>query len=91
MNSSRIDNETLMALCPPYTPFENQMIANTSYWLDGVAKTVLALIGIVSNSLAFHVLNRPNMRNSFNKCLMALAFIDCIFLGFGILESFRRR
>ena len=91
MNDTFIDNETLSTLCPKYTPFENQMISKMSFWLDGVAKTILAFIGIMSNSLAFHILNRPNMRNSFNKCLMALAFIDCIFLAFGILESFRRR
>ena len=85
------DNETLAKLCPQYTLLEKQMIKYTSFWLDGVAKTSLAIIGILSNCLAFHVLNKPKMRNSFNKCLMALAFIDSIFLTLGIIESFRRR
>ena len=93
MNSSLnfTDNETLLEICPKHSTFETQMIHSTGFWLDGVVKTILAVVGILSNCLAGYVLNRPKMKNSFNKCLIALAVFDSIFLTVSIIESFRRR
>ena len=49
------------------------------------------VLGVASNILAGYVLCKPNMKNSFNLCLVALAWIDTIFLVGSILESFRKR
>ena len=84
-------NETILALCPPLTIAENNMISNTAFWLDGVAKTLVAVLGVASNMLAGYVLCKPNMKNSFNLCLVALAVIDTIFLLGSILQSIRKR
>ena len=67
------------------------MISNTAFWLDGVAKTLVAVLGVASNILAGYVLCKPNMKNSFNLCLVALAVIDTIFLLGSILQSIRKR
>ena len=84
-------NETMMALCPALTETEKRMIEYAAFWLDGVAKTLVAVLGVMSNILAGYVLCKPNMKNSFNLCLVALAVIDTIFLAGSILESFRKR
>ena len=92
MNSTVVyDNETLLQLCPKYTKMEENMITYTSFWVDGVAKMIMAFVGIFLNGLAFYVLNRPKMKNSFNKCLMALAVFDSIFQTMSIIEALRRR
>ena len=84
-------NETMLALCPSLTEAEERMVENAAFWLDGVAKATVALLGVASNILAGYVLCKPNMKNSFNLCLVALAWIDTIFLVGSILESFRKR
>lgn len=90
-NESSVLNETILALCPSYTENEEKMVADAQFWLDGVAKTTVAVLGVVSNALAAFVLQKPKMKNSFNLCLVALACIDTIFLVGSILESFRKR
>ena len=60
------------------------------YVLDGIGKTLVALVGVFLNVLAAYILNRPKMKNSFNLCLVVLNVIDTIFLVGGILESFKR-
>ena len=60
------------------------------YVLDGIAKTLVALVGVFLNVLAAYILNRPKMKNSFNLCLVVLNVIDTIFLVGGIIESFKR-
>ena len=84
-------NATLHKLCPSYTDDQLDMLDNVAFWLDGVAKSILALLGIFSNILAAYVLNRPKMKNSFNLCLVALACIDTIYLFLQFLESLRKR
>ena len=82
---------TLQELCPDYTKDQLKMLDDVAFWLDGVAKSMTALLGIFSNILAAYVLNRPKMKNSFNLCLVALACIDTIYLFLQFLESLRKR
>ena len=84
-------NSTLQELCPDYTKDQLKMLDDVAFWLDGVAKSMTALLGIFSNILAAYVLNRPKMKNSFNLCLVALACIDTIYLFLQFLESLRKR
>ena len=72
--------------CPVYTDFDNEVIAKTDFWLDGVIKISLAVWGLLSNVIGLVVLNRPKMKNSFNVNLSALAVIDVIYLT---LETFK--
>ena len=84
-------NQTLIApLCHVPSGTEKEIRRQLAFWLDGVAKTLVALVGVFLNILAAHILNRPKMKNSFNLCLVALNVIDTIFLVGGILESFKR-
>ena len=84
-------NQTLIApLCHVPSGTEKEIRKQLAFWLDGVAKTLVALVGVFLNILAAHILNRPKMKNSFNLCLVALNVIDTIFLVGGILESFKR-
>lgn len=89
--SNNTYNATLQALCPDYTEDQLKMLDSVAFWLDGVAKSMTALLGIFSNILAAYVLNRPKMKNSFNLCLVALACIDTIYLFLQFLESLRKR
>ena len=84
-------NASILALCPIYSEAERFWIDNIAFWLDGVAKSVVAFIGVFANILAGYILNLPKMKNSFNLCLVALSVIDTIFLIGGILESFKMR
>ena len=81
----------LILLCPNHTETEQFWIKNTAYWLDGVTKTILAIIGIFLNIVAGYILLRPKMKNSFNLCLFVLNIIDTIFLMGSISESFKLR
>ena len=84
-------NQTLIApLCHVPSETEKELRKQLAFWLDGVAKTLVALVGVFLNILAAYILNRPKMKNSFNLCLVALNVIDTIFLVGGILESFKR-
>ena len=67
------------------------MRKNLGFWLDGILKTLVAFIGIISNILAGYILNKPKMKNPFNLCLVVLTVIDTIFLVVDVLESFKRR
>ena len=82
-------NQTLLS-CHVPSETEKELRKQLAFWLDGVAKTLVALVGVFLNILAAYILNRPKMKNSFNLCLVALNVIDTIFLVGGILESFKR-
>ena len=86
-----VPNATMQQMCPNYTEDQMDMLENVAFWLDGVAKSTMALLGIFSNILAAFVLNRPKMKNSFNLCLVALACIDTVYLFLQFLESLRKR
>ena len=86
-----VPNATMQQLCPNYTEDQMDMLDSVAFWLDGVAKSIMALLGIFSNILAAFVLTRPKMKNSFNLCLVALACIDSLYLFLQFLESLRKR
>ena len=55
------------------------------FWSEGVIATVIAAFGLMGNLVSIWVLSVPEMRNSFNRLLLALAIIDCMFILPGIL------
>ena len=61
-----------------------------SFWLDGVMRSTVALIGVLLNIVFCYVLSQKQLRNVFNSLLIALAVFDILYLVFDIFEVFRR-
>ena len=55
------------------------------FWCEGVFSIGIAVFGLIGNIISIWVLSAPEMRNSFNRLLLALAVIDCLFIAPGIL------
>ena len=55
------------------------------FWSEGVLSSIVAAFGLMGNIVSIWVLSVPEMRNSFNRLLLALAIIDCMFILPGIL------
>ena len=50
-------------------------------WAEGVASTVVAIFGFMGNVISIWVLSDDELRSSaFNRLLLALAIIDCMFI-----------
>ena len=64
---------------------------NTWFWLDGVMRSTIALIGIFLNIVFCYVLSQKQLRNVFNSLLISLAVFDTFYLVFDITEAFRRQ
>ncbi len=63
------------------TPSEGSALAasllpGVSFWVEGVAQSAVAAVGIAANFVSAFVLTRPKMRNAFNLMLVALAAFD---------------
>ncbi len=54
--------------------------AECRFWAEGVLSSVIAAFGLLGNIVSIWVLSVPEMRNSFNRLLLALAIIDCLFI-----------
>lgn len=76
--------------CPQYTKEDDALYAKITFWVDGVAVCVVAIIGLIANFLSALILAKEDMRNSFNFLLIALFCMDSIYLFASILESFRK-
>ena len=51
------------------------------FWAEGVASTVVAIFGFMGNLISIWVLSDDELRSSaFNRLLLALAIIDCMFI-----------
>ena len=61
-----------------------------AWWIDGVAQTVIACLGLAGNSLAIPVLMSNRLNSVFNKILLFLAIFDNIFIICSILEATRK-
>ena len=86
------NNNTLVDLdCPDYGDEEEQLLQKVSFAIEGVVQTIVAILGILGNSLASFILSsRKEMRNAFNLLLVTLACFDSLYLFGSILESFRK-
>ena len=89
LNLSNI-SDTLLD-CPDYGEEEEQLLQKVSFAIEGVVQTIVAILGILGNSLASFILcTRKEMRNAFNLLLVTLACFDSLYLFGSILESFRK-
>ena len=76
--------------CPMVTDDDYALVETFTLWVEGVAQTVISILGIIGNVLAGYILSRKEMRNSFNLLLVTLACFDSTYLFGSILESFRK-
>ncbi len=65
--------------------FTGDVASPCRFWTEGVLSSAFAAFGLVGNAVSIWVLSVPEMRNSFNRLLMALAIIDCMFILPGIV------
>ncbi len=79
-----------MTNCPVYTHADEALLAEVSFWMEGVVQTSLAVFGILFNCFSSVILASREMRNSFNLLLIALACFDSCYLFGSILESMRK-
>lgn len=77
--------------CGHFTVLDNKLHFTSDatetcrFWTEGVLSLVVAAFGLMGNVVSIWVLSVPEMRNSFNRLLLALAIIDCLFILPGIL------
>ena len=85
-------NATEMAIdCPVYSNEDMLLVDEFSFWIEGVIQTIVAILGILGNSVASIILSRKEMRNAFNLLLVTMACFDSTYLFGSILESFRKQ
>lgn len=65
--------------------FTGDVVGPCRFWTEGVLSSAFAVFGLIGNAISIWVLSVPEMRNSFNRLLMALAIIDCMFILPGIV------
>ena len=86
------NNNVTLTHCPYYDDSTKAFLSVFAFWVDGVTKMTLSIMGVIGNIISVYILARPNMRNSFNMLLISLAFIDTTYLiNDGFLESIRKR
>ena len=66
------------------------MLDSLSFWVEGVALTAVAAVGVVGNALASVIVVRKEMRNSFNLLLVSPAVFDSTYLLGAMLDAARR-
>ena len=76
--------------CPEYNDSDMELVEHFAFWVEGVAQTTVAVLGIVGNIVASIILSRKEMRNAFNLLLVTMACFDSTYLFGSILESFRK-
>ena len=76
--------------CPIYGNNSDYVIAQVTFWGEGVTLSAVALFGILGNLFSSIVLARQELRNSFNLLLIALAFFDTCYITGSLLETLRK-
>ena len=77
--------------CPGLSDWEDQLIANLGYYVEGVLILITSIFGIAINLVSsIVILTRHEMRNCFNILLVALAGYDSWYLIGAVLESCRK-
>ena len=77
--------------CPDWSYEKIQLVVKLSFAIEGVVLTIVGILGISGNLLASIILcTRKEMRNTFNRLLVALACFDSLFILASILEGFRK-
>ena len=66
--------------------FTKDVTSPCQFWSEGVLGISVAAFGLFGNLVSIWILSMPEMRcTAFNRLLMALAFVDCMFICPGVL------
>lgn len=66
---------------------QKETIRNVSFWLQGVCKLIIGIIGMISNVTAIPTLCSRKMKSIFNKLLICLLILHTIYLSGAILTQ----
>ncbi|TRY77341.1 hypothetical protein TCAL_10524 [Tigriopus californicus] len=92
MTSSEGLKETFMSDpdCPIINSATQHNLNQMVFWLEGVAQTGLAILGITFNIIFALILSKKELRNSFNILLIVLSTFDTTYLITAFCESLRK-
>ena len=91
-NSAGTCQKMLFLLADTVTCYEkikdfSDLRNNARFWLEGIAITLLGLVGLAGNFLSIAVLNTYKTNTSFNRLLMSLAVVDSLLIIDMVLEK----
>ena len=67
--------------CPVYSDTDQRLLAFFSFWVEGVLTTLMAILGIMGNTVVSFIISNKEMRNSFNLLLVSLACFDSTYVS----------
>ena len=67
--------------CPEYSETDQKLLAFFSFWVEGVLTTLMAILGIMGNTVVSFIISNKEMRNSFNLLLVSLACFDSTYVS----------
>ena len=80
-----MQNTTATSIC---TKYDVEVALEYHYWIKGVLLSVVAIIGIILNVIAMHILaTRNSMKNTFNSLLISLFCIDSLYLLIQVMSG----
>ena len=83
--------EVLLYDCPIISDWQNKLMNDFSYMVEGILLCIVGNIGIIINFVSsIIIITRKEIRNCFNILLVGLAAFDSWYLFGAMLESFRK-
>lgn len=67
--------------CPIYSETDQKLLAFFSFWVEGILTSIVALLGIMGNTVVSFIISNKEMRNSFNLLLVSLACFDSTYVS----------
>ena len=67
--------------CPIYSENDQALLNFFSFWIEGVLTTLVAILGILGNTVVSFIISNKEMRNSFNLLLVSLACFDSTYVS----------
>ena len=67
--------------CPIYNENDKRLLAFFSFWIEGILTTLVAILGILGNTVVSFIISNKEMRNSFNLLLVSLACFDSTYVS----------
>ena len=67
--------------CPVYSEADQRLLAFFSFWIEGVLTTLVAILGIMGNTVVSFIISNKEMKNSFNLLLVSLACFDSTYVS----------
>ena len=87
MYLTTIDNNLTIEIYSPITNYEEYMLENIHFWLDGVTGSIVATVGFTLNSISIYILkSKKELRNVSTYLLLGLLLAQNIFLSTKILN-----